>query len=259
LLLTFGHQPLPRPSQLTTSVSAWVAPYLKRASGYIRPDFRAAITRDRSRILTIAQKYNDRTQTNMSDTQFATVMVTILYNEHNGWLEDAFPAMRPLTPFYQEAQAVSNALLGTNFSVWPANVRPSVVREILTHHVPEVGIVPLAIDAPPDDAIPVLSQHIANTPDTAYELLGANLRRGVYRAQKENVVVTWQTLLAWHNAGIVHPQDIAQNASLQHYLSRAVPYIATAQTLYRSVGICQNDSPRENSSAHALQVRLPKK
>ena len=240
-------------------MSALVAPYLKRASGYIRPDFRVAVTRDRSLLLSIAQKYNDRAQTNMSDIQFATVMVTILYNEHNGWLEDAIPALRPITPYYQEAQAVSNSYLGTNFSVWPANVRPSVVREILAHQVPEVGVVPLAIDAPPDDTIPQVSQVIANTPESAYELLGANLRRGVYRAQNENVVVTWQTLLAWHNAGIVHPSAIAQNASLQHYLSRAVPYIATAQSLYRSVGICQNEAPSAHHAAHALGNRLPKK
>ena len=234
-------------------MSALVAPYLKRASGYVRPDFRAAVTRDRAEIFRIARTYNDRSLTNMSDAQFATVMVTILYNEHNGWLEDAFPALRPLTPYYQDAQAVSNTYLGTNFSVWPSNVRPTVVREILAHYVPEVGTVPLAIEAPSHESIAQASQVLANTTDAAYELLGANLRRGVYRAQKEDVVVTWQTLLAWHNAGIVHPKAIAKNASLQHYLSRAVPYIATAQSLYRTVGMCQDTPMTPVASAHATQ------
>ena len=259
LLLSISPLPNLRPSDVTIRLSALVAPYLKQASGYIRPEFRALVTRDRNHILAIAKRFNARPDTNMSDEQFATVMVTILYNEHNGWLEDAFPAVRPLTPIYQDAQAISNAYAGTNFSVWPSNIRPSVVREILNHEVPAVGIVPLAIELPSDTNSHQNAQSLANTPDAAYELLGANLRRGVYRAQKEDVVVTWQTLLAWHNAGIVDPKVIAKNASLQHYLSRAVPYIASAQGLYRAVSMCQNNNNPDTTNGHEARTNRDRK
>ena len=214
---------------------------MKRPSGYIRPEFRSAVTRDRHAILAIAKRHNIRSVTNMSDAQFATVMIAILYNEHNGWLEDALPVIRPLTPVYQHAQALSNAWFGTNYSVWPSNLRPSVVREILSQTVPQVGDVALPLELPMTGDTPQRAQTLANTPDNAYELLGANLRRGIYRAQHEGVVVTWQTLLSWHNAGIVDPSGIARNASLQHYLTRAVPYVAQAQALFRSVDMCHSD------------------
>ena len=177
----------------------------------------------------------------MSDAQFATVMVAILYNEHNGWLEDALPGIRPLTPMYQHAQALSNEWFGTNYSVWRSNLRPSVVREILSQTVPQVGDVALPLELPPTLDPAHRSQTLANTPDNAYELLAANLRRGIYRAQHEGVVVTWQTLLSWHNAGIVDPSGISRNASLQHYLTRAVPYVSQAQALFRSVDMCHTD------------------
>jgi hypothetical protein len=133
------------------------------------------------------------------------------------------------------------------------------VGEILNHEVPEVGIVPLAITAPVGMNIGQSAHTMANTPDAAYELLGANLRRGVYRAQKENVIVTWQTLLAWHNAGIVDSKVIAKNASLQHYLSRAVPYIATAQGLYRTVGICQTNPLDEGFEGREARIHRGRK
>ncbi len=255
LLLTFGQLHSFKASDFTTAVSARVAPYLKRGSGYVRPEFRADVARDRIRILTIAKRYNIRSQTNMSDSQFATVMVTILYTEHNGWLEDEFPIIRPITPIYQNAQAFSNTWFGSNFSVWPSNLRPSVVREILSKSVPQVGTVVLPLAIPPVADLQLNAQQLANTPDSAYELLGANLRRGVYRAQHEGVIVTWQTLLAWHNAGIVNPTVMAKNPSLLHYLSRAVPYISPAQSLFRSIGMCQNTPPVAvtDRSAHATE------
>ena len=214
---------------------------MKRPIGYIRPEFLSTVLRDRHTILAIAKRYNQRSVTQMSDEQFATVMVAILYNEHNGWLEDIVPGIRPLTPVYQHAQALSNAWFGTNYSVWPSNLRPSVVREILSQTVPQVGDVALPLELPISGDTPQRAQTLANTPDNAYELLGANLRRGIYRAQHEGVVVTWQTLLSWHNAGIVDPSGIARNASLQHYLTRAVPYVSQAHALFRSVDMCHSD------------------
>ena len=228
---------------------------MKRPNGYIRPEFLSTVLRDRHTILAIAKRYNQRSVTQMSDEQFATVMVAILYNEHNGWLEDIVPGIRPLTPVYQHAQALSNAWFGTNYSVWPSNLRPSVVREILTQTVPQVGHVTLPLELPAHSDIPQRAQTLANTPDSAYELLGANLRRGIYRAQHEGVVVTWQTLLSWHNAGIVDPSAIARNASLQHYLTRAVPYITQAQVLFRSVDMCHSDLDITLPNGHARMKR----
>lgn len=222
---------------MTTKVSALVAPYLRTGSGYIAPAFRERIAADRSRILAVAARYNDPAITHFSDRHFATIMLVILYNEHNGWLEDMLPGIRVFTPAYQDAQAVSNAVLGTNFSVWPSNLRPSVVREIYDHEVPAVGTVALPIPKETTDAHPS-PRDAANDTDTAYELLGANLRRGIIRAQHEGVRVTWQTLLAWHNAGIVAPQDIRGNPALQHYLRRARAYLPTAQHMYERVSVC---------------------
>jgi hypothetical protein len=255
LLLSFSPLKPLQASDLTTAVSARVAPYMKRPSGYIRPEFLSTVIRDRHTILAIAKRYNQHTVTEMSDEQFATVMVAILYNEHNGWLEDVVPGIRPLTPVYQHAQALSNAWFGTNYSVWPTNLRPSVVREILMHTVPQVGHVTLPLELPAHTDTPQRAQTLANTPDNAYELLGANLRRGMYRAQHEEVVITWQTLLSWHNAGVVHPSAIARNASLQHYLTRAVPYVTHAQALFDSVGMCQNSTDPANTTGHAHTER----
>lgn len=218
---------------MTTRVSALVAPFLRAGSGYIAPDYRAQISLDRSTILAVAARYNDPTVTAMTDRQFAAIMVTILYNEHNGWLEDMLPAVRVATPLYQDAQAVSNQYLGTNFSVWPSNLRPSVVREIYAQQVPEVGRVVLPLPRRTADA-----QVAANDREQAYELLGANLRRGMVRASHEQVRVTWQALLAWHNAGVVAPQAIRGNPALQHYLTRAKAYLPTAQAVFHAVAAC---------------------
>lgn len=238
------------PSAVTTRVSALVAPFLRTGTGYVRPEFRAQLNLDRSRILAVAARYNDQHATQLSDRQFAAVMLTILYNEHNGWLEDMFPVIRGVTPLYQDAQAVSNAYLGTNFSVWPSNLRPSVVREIYAHEVPTVGIVPLPL---PD--LPATAQVAANDPDTAYELLGANLRRGIIRAQHEHVRVTWQTLLAWHNAGVVAPSAIRANPALLHYVTRARAYLPEAQNAFLAVAMCPATTPMPpDSAAHPQQL-----
>jgi hypothetical protein len=68
-------------------------------------------------------------------------------------------------------------------------------------------------------------------PDLAIEFLAANLERGVYRARREGVPVTWQALAAWHNQGIVRPADIKANPTARHYIHRASAYRATAAAL----------------------------
>jgi hypothetical protein len=66
------------------------------------------------------------------------------------------------------------------------------------------------------------------------EYLAANLERGLYRAQHEGVAVTWRTLAAWHNQGIVSPADIRANPTARDYIRRTEAYLATAQRLIAS-------------------------
>ena len=106
--------------------------------------------------------------------------------------------------------------------------------------------------------IPRRMQHVeyantlAHNDDTAFALLAANLERGILRAQHEHVPITWKTLLAWHNAGIVNPTQIAQNRSLQHYLQRATVYRAQAIALYRDDVACLNPSFAQQSFTRSM-------
>jgi len=237
LLFPIPYQSTPA-SVLTTTSSALVAPYLDQPTGYIRPSIAQNVFTQRAYILQLAHRHNHPQITNYDDSEFAATMITILYTEQLGWLEDVFPRIRPLTPFYQDAQVVSNQWFGTNFSVWPANLRPSVVDEILANDVPGVGRVAIPLDIPPQLNAPRFANILASQNSYAFELLAANLERGIIRAQAESVPVTWQTLLAWHNAGLVNPAQIAANHSLQHYLYRATFYRESAIALYRDDAFC---------------------
>jgi len=237
LLFPISYQSTPA-SVLTTTSSALVAPYLDRPSGYIRPSIAQNVFTQRAYILQLAHRHNHPQITHYDDSEFAATMITILYTEQLGWLEDSFPSIRPLTPFYQDAQVVSNQWFGTNFSVWPANLRPSVVDEILANDVPGVGRVAIPLDIPTQLNAPRFANILASQNNYAFELLAANLERGIIRAQAESVPVTWQTLLAWHNAGLVNPTQIAANHSLQHYLYRATFYRESAIALYRDDAFC---------------------
>jgi hypothetical protein len=70
-------------------------------------------------------------------------------------------------------------------------------------------------------------------PALAVEYLAANLERGLYRAQIEGVPVTWRTLAAWHNQGIVSPRDIRDNATASDYLRRCSAYLGKARALIK--------------------------
>lgn len=238
LLLALLNKTIPIPSAITTASSALVAPYLGQPSGYVRPSIARVVQQKHQLLLTLARLHNHPRLTQLSDQEFAAIMVTILYTEQLGWLEDAIPSIRPLTPLYQEAQVVSNDYLGTNFSVWPANLRPSVVDEILSQEIPQVGHTELLLLIPHRLQHTQYANTLASSDDTAFALLAANLERGIMRAQHEHVPITWKTLLAWHNAGIVNPAQIAQNRSLQHYLQRATVYRAGALSLYRDDMAC---------------------
>ncbi|MFL5806284.1 MAG: hypothetical protein ACJ8CR_31710 [Roseiflexaceae bacterium] len=65
----------------------------------------------------------------------------------------------------------------------------------------------------------------------AVEYLAANLERGLYRTRFEGVPVTWRALAAWHNQGIVSPEDIRQNLVARDYVRRTSAYLASAYAL----------------------------
>lgn len=238
LIQTLFWEPTP-PSTITNQLSALAAPFLGAPSGYIRPSIQETVSTHRVDIERLAHTYNHPAMSGMSDAEFASVMVTILYNEQLGWLEDVFPWLRPLTPIYQHAQVISNQWFGTNYSVWPANLRPSVVNEILTEQRAQQRPGSATILALPTFPQSPVHTSLATNPDSALELLAANLERGIYRANATDVAVTAQTLLAWHNSGIVDPAVIQQNASLQHYLARASVYTTTASQIFGGAVFCR--------------------
>ncbi len=199
-------------------------------------------------IMAAAERHNREALSQMSDAEFAEVLALLIYNEHNGWLEDEFEALRTFTPLYQHLQQqVNQRGMGSNFSVWPANLRPSVALEILQQQVPVpapggVITVPLTVEGsaivPAEyDSSPALFAAITAEiceDELAVEYLAANLERGLYRAQYEDVTVTWQVLAAWHNQGIVHPDEVRANPYARTYIRRAAAYLPLAHRFVHS-------------------------
>ncbi len=212
---------------------------------YVRPEVALFMEDHRMVIQEAAARHNVPVLSGMTDSEFATVIAVVLYNEHNGWVEDAIEPLRVFTPFYQQAQVVSNGSgVGSNFSVWPSNLRPSVALEILHQQVPvppptNIITVPLTVAgsqiAPADypaqgKLYAAITQEITQD-DLAIEYLAANLERGLYRAWYEGVPVSWQVLAAWHNQGIVRPEQIRANTCASDYIYRSAVYLDIAQEL----------------------------
>ncbi len=216
--------------------------------GYIRPDFQQRMQKLQPLIMAAARRHNHVDQSGMSDKEFAMVIALVLYNEHNGWFEDAVTPVRVVTPLYQQIQTGINiGGLGGNFSVWPANLRPSVALEILRHELP-VPAKPFPITVPvrvfgstidvndsvsQEQLFAEITQEISNE-SMAVEYLAANLERGVYRAQYEGVPVSWRSLAAWHNQGIVSAAAIQENATAKSYVQRSAAYLQAARQLIES-------------------------
>ncbi len=211
---------------------------------FVRPDLAVRMERLRPLILAAARRHNRPAYSGMSDHEFAAVIAVILYNENFGWLEDEVAPLRAVTPLYQDLQRHANTYLpGSNFSVWPANLRPSVALEILRHQLPldttEVITVPVEvagskIDLTSFQSTPELFAAISaeiSRDDMAVAYLAANLERGLYRAKIEEVPVSWRTLAAWHNQGLVDPRQIRTNPTARDYLRRASAYLPLARTL----------------------------
>ncbi|EFO81492.1 hypothetical protein OSCT_0636 [Oscillochloris trichoides DG-6] len=209
---------------------------------YIRPEMGQRMQRLRPAILAAASRHNREELSGMSDQQFALVMVTILYNEHFGWFEEDIAPLRAVTPLYQDLQRRVNASgVGGDFSVWPANLRPSVALEILRGELPladgRVAYVPVHVLGSQIDVegyasrealLAAITDEISRD-DLAVEYLAANLERGLYRAAAEGAPVSWRTLAAWHNQGIVCPQAARANPTAHDYLRRAAAYLPAAK------------------------------
>jgi len=180
----------------------------------------------------------------MSDYDFAILLAQIMYNEHFGWFEEQVTPIQILTPFYEDLQHETNAVGLSNLSVWPANIRPSVALEILRRQVPlprstSMLTVPVSVAGSQIDPAryhsqgalyAAISREISD-PKLAVEYLAANIERGLYRARAEDVPVTWRTLAAWHNQGIVAPRDIRNNPTAGDYLRRCSAYLGKARAL----------------------------
>lgn len=220
---------------------------------FIRPEFRRQMRNLRPAILAAAQRHNRPALSGMDDREFAVVIATLLYNEHFGWFEEEVKPVRSLTPLYEHLQVQANSA-GANLSVWPANLRPSVAAEILEGHVPVPGatgaitrsivvagsrVAPLAYKNQ-TDLYAAITREISD-PHLAVEYLAANLERGLYRAAYEDVPVTWRTLAAWHNQGVVAAREIAANATATSYVRRTSAYLPAARRLIEQPPLCQRE------------------
>jgi hypothetical protein len=211
---------------------------------YVRPEFAAEMRALRPAIVAAARRHNRPELSHMSDYDFAVLIAQIMYNEHFGWFEERVTPVQMLTPLYEDLQLETNAAGLSNLSVWPANIRPSVALEILRRQLPlprstHMLTVPVSVAGSRIDpgryksegALYAAITKEISQPNLAVEYLAANIERGLYRAQAEGVPVTWRTLAAWHNQGIVAPRDIRDNATVSDYLRRCSAYLGKARAL----------------------------
>lgn len=228
-----GHGIALKPGSARPTITAHVRPELLQRMRNLRPE-----------ILSAAARHNRPELSGMSDAEFAVVLATIIYNENFGWLEDDIAPLRPFTPLYQDLQRRANSsALGSNFSVWPTNLRPSVAVEILRRQLPladqRTVYVPVEVAGSrikPDQFSSQEALYAAITAeisrdDLAIAYLAANLERGIYRAALEGVPINWRSLAAWHNQGIVDPRHYRANPTSRDYLRRASAYLGAARDL----------------------------
>jgi hypothetical protein len=211
---------------------------------FVRPDLARRMERLRPVILAAAARHNDPARSGMSDREFAATIAVVIYNENFGWLEDDIAPLRIFTPLYQGLQREANTHVpGSNFSVWPANLRPSVALEILDRQLPladsQVISVPVTVAgsriepaafASREELFAAITAEISRD-DLAVAYLAANLERGVYRAAADGAPVSWRTLAAWHNQGVVEPQLIRLNPTARDYVRRASAFLPLARNL----------------------------
>ncbi|NJN17265.1 MAG: hypothetical protein HC822_13805 [Oscillochloris sp.] len=234
-----------------TTVSDWPGVYSYRrhapatdVEAYVRPDLAQRMAYLRPTILAAAARHNHAELSGMTDQEFAAVIALIIYNENFGWLEDDVPPLRHFTPLYQDLQRqLNHRRPGSNFSVWPVNLRPSVAIEILEQRLPlpdgtwaELPLHVAGSRIDPDEyadraALMAAVTDEISRDDLAVAYLAANLERGLFRAAYEDVAVDWRILAAWHNQGLVDPEAIRTNSTASDYLRRAAVYLPIAEDL----------------------------
>lgn len=235
--------------QLRASARLGATPRVAGAPGppitpFVRPDLARRMESLRPVILAAARRHNRPELSGMSHEQFAAVIALVIYNENFGWLEDDVAPLRVFTPLYQDLQRQANQRLpGSNFSVWPTNLRPSVALEILHRELPladsRVITVPVTVAGSSIDPATYGSREALfaaitaeiSRDDLAVAYLAANLERGLFRAAHEGAPVSWRTLAAWHNQGIVDPRAIRANPTARDYVRRASAFLPLARAL----------------------------
>lgn len=239
----------PEPPELAASLRVGArantgVPLRPTIQTFVRPDLARRLERLRPAILAAARRHNASELSGMSDREFAEVIAVVIYNENFGWLEDDVAPLRIFTPLYQDLQRRANTSLpGSNFSVWPTNLRPSVALEILEQQLPladsAVITVPVTVEgsriepadfADREELLAAISEEISRD-DLAVAYLAANLERGLYRADHEGTPVSWRTLAAWHNQGLVDPRAIRDSPTARDYVRRASAYLPLARAL----------------------------
>jgi hypothetical protein len=211
---------------------------------FVRPELARRLVALRPTILAAARRHNRPALSGMSDSEFAAVIAVVIYNENFGWLEGDIAPLRIFTPLYQDLQRQANEQVpGSNFSVWPTNLRPSVALEILDRQLPladtRVISVPVTVEGSRIDPhaythrealFAAITDEISQD-DLAVAYLAANLERGLFRAAYDGMPVSWRTLAAWHNQGLVDPRLIRANATARDYVRRASAYLPLARAL----------------------------
>lgn len=218
-------------------------------AAYIQPAFEQQMRSLRSTILASAARHNRRPATGLSDEEFAVFMAAQLYYENNAVLRQRGEIARMITPVYQEAQNVVNQIGFGDYTVWPANLRPSVARSLLLGELPYIDeddrpaalTIPITIVGSAlqpamqeqGDWQPSLSAVAAEIvrPRLAVEYLAANFEVASYRAELDRAPISWITFTAWHNQGVVSAAAISEHSQLASVLPEVASYLPAAMRL----------------------------
>ena len=124
-------------------------------------------------------------------------------------------------------QAWANAMGIYDFTIGLTNLRSETEQQMLASFLPankdehRLGeTIPMAPVVPPPGN-PSLTNKVYSI-----ELLAANLERGLYAMQRASMLPASEqrlveTLAAWHNKGIVTPEEIAANYEARSYAGHA--------------------------------------
>jgi hypothetical protein len=255
---------------IAMSVLFWATPRMILADPIPRPEFTQELHSLRPTILQAAHRHNVRDISKMSDEDFAVVITLILYNEDLGSLEEKVKPLRSITGIRREAEIAVNEAFGTNLSIRPSNIRPSVAYEMLQNQLPvpmprkTINVPVFIVGSTIKDRTytsqasmyAAITEELAQ-PNKAVEYLAANLERGIYRSQYEHVPVEWKTLMAWHIRGIVSPHDIQRNPDAYNYTRRTTYLEYACKLIYttdyiRVSRVCRYYDAAHNSESYVV-------